>query len=145
MLYKHNLIAAYCIVSESEIAYVEPTYSYEWWNTSNENYEKLIGLLWQFGMNIDYPIEYQACTLHRNRMNNVVQCCRYVGQERTDDEWLSSGYASQEVTDKVKGSKLLEDQYRRKGLTIDAQIAMEYRDFYAKPKAERKSDDQSNY
>jgi len=45
-----------------------------------------------------------------------VTCDRFVGNERTDKEWIESGYASREAKDKSSGSKLLTDIYRQKGM-----------------------------
>lgn len=129
---KRSLIAAYCIVSESEIAAIDPEYSYEWFNANNENYKKLLGILHDLGADINEYIELQQPVQHRNRMQRIVYCGRFITSERTDDEWIKSGYASREAIDKASGSKLLEELYRSKGLTVDAQLAMEYKDKYSK-------------
>lgn len=128
---KPSMIAAYCILSETDVAAVEPDYTYEWFDINNPNYKKLLGVLYDLGMDTNEYIELQAPVQHRNRMNKIVICGRFVGSERIDNEWLKSGYASREAIDKASGSKLLEELYRAKGLTIDAQLAMEYKDKYS--------------
>ena len=40
-----------------------------------------------------------------------------VGNERLDDEWLKSGYASEEAIARKLDNKLLNDIFRMKGLT----------------------------
>ena len=72
----------------------------------------MIGLI---TINLHKGIERQENLQHRNRFNEVVICDRYVGNERTDKEWLNSGYASQEAKDKATGSKMLADLYRLRG------------------------------
>ena len=37
------------------------------------------------------------------------------GYERTDKEWIESGYASREAKDKASNNRLLNDLYRMKG------------------------------
>lgn len=128
---KRNLIAAYCIVSESEIYLIDDKYNHVWFDSDNPNRIKLMNILHELGMNTDEYIEVQQPVLHRNRLNQVVNCGRYVGVERLDYQWISSGRASKEAIDKASGSKLLEELYRAKGLTEDAQLAMEYKDKYS--------------
>lgn len=122
-----NSILALCIVSESELAKVIPNFS-----ASIEEQSPTVFKTILHGMGIDTtrPVERQDGLKHRNRLNEVVICSRYVGYERTDDEWINSGYASQTAKDKASGSRLLEDLYRARGLTDDAQIKQEARDVY---------------
>lgn len=129
---KPNMISAYCIISESELCLAEPNYNHEWFNTDNPNHIKLLNTLYDLGINIDEGVEVQQSVQHRNRLNQVVTCGRYIGSERIDTSWIESGFASKEAIDKASGSKLLEGLYRAKGMTIDAQIAMEYKDKYSK-------------
>jgi hypothetical protein len=129
---RKSLIMAIVHVSESEVHAVEPTYTYEWFDYTNPNYKKLLGILYDLGIDTNEYIELQAPVQHRNRMNEIVICGRFVGSEREDLAWIKSGYASREAIDKASGSKLLEELYRSKGLTIDAQLAMEYKDKYSK-------------
>jgi len=105
-------IAALCIVSVSELAKVKPEITYDW---IDENRNEFMDMLYEIGMNTSQPIEKQENLQHRNRFNEVVISDRYVGNERTDKEWINSGYASQEAKDKATGSKLLADLYRLRG------------------------------
>lgn len=105
-------IAALCIVSVSELAKVKPEITYDW---IDENRNEFMDMLYEVGMNTSQPIEKQENLQHRNRFNEVVVSDRYVGNERTDKEWINSGYASQEAKDKATGSKLLADLYRLRG------------------------------
>lgn len=124
---KTSNIVALCIVSESEIARAFPEYDYTW----KEQKPTLFNLiLFQLGMDITKSIEVQEGLTHRNRLNQIVLCARFVGQERIDYTWLTSGYASQEAKDKASGSKMLEDLYRAKNLTQDRQLALEAKDKY---------------
>lgn len=106
-------IVALCIVSASEIALAMPSFTYDW---ANENKEEFNDILHNFGMDMKLPIELQSEVQHINRMKKVIICDRWVGYERTDFEWIHSGYASREAKDKASGSKLLEDIYRARGL-----------------------------
>lgn len=124
---KQSNIVALCIVSESEIAKAIPEYTYSW-QTNNPDLFNLI--LFQLGMDIKKPIETQLGLTHRNRLNEIVICARFVGDERLDFDWLNSGYASQQAKDKVSGSRMLEDLYRAKNLTVDRQLALEAKDKY---------------
>jgi hypothetical protein len=123
---KPNSIVALCIISESEIAKVIPDYSFQM-----ETEESFKELLYSLGMDIQKPYSRQDALQHRNRLNEIVICSRWVGEERTDEDWVNSGYASREAIDKASGSKILESLYREKGLTEDAQEAMRQRDRYA--------------
>lgn len=127
---KPNMIAAYCIVSEVEIHALDNSYECSWFEATHPNYNKLLNLLYDLGINTDEYIELQPVVQHRNRMGDIVTCGRYVGTERIDSLWINSGFASREAIDKASGSKLLEGLYRMKGLTVDAQLAMEYKDRY---------------
>jgi hypothetical protein len=106
-------IIALCVISASEIAEIVKDFTYEWVEKYPEEFKQI---LFQAGMDIRQPIELQENILHRNRMNKTVQCDRWVGNERTDREWVYSGYASKESRDKASGSRLLADIYRMKGL-----------------------------
>lgn len=128
---KPSMIAAYVHVSEVEVYAADNEYEHSWFESTNPNYIKLLGILYDLGIDTNEYIELQAPVQHRNRLNKIVTCGRYFGAERTDKEWLKSGYASREAIDKASGSKLLEELYRAKGLTIDAQLAMEYKDKYS--------------
>ena len=120
---RSNLIAAVCIISESEIVKVMPDYSKEF--SEREDFKQFL-----FGLGIDTnkPVIRQDGIQHRNRFGEIVICSRWVGNERIDDEWINSGYASKEAIDKRCGSKILEDVYRAKALTEDMQRHLEARD-----------------
>ena len=105
-------IIALCVISASEIAEIVKDFTYEWVEKYPEEFKQI---LFQAGMDIRQPIELQENILHRNRMNKTVQCDRWVGNERTDNEWVYSGCASKEARDKASGSRLLADIYRMKG------------------------------
>lgn len=118
------MIVALCIVSASDIAFVMRDFTYQWAEENKEDFEKL---LYKFGMDIRYVYEEQdgegegevgTGIQHTNRQNKVVKCKRWVGMERTDDEWLKSGHASREAKDKASGSKLLADLYNQKGYRV---------------------------
>lgn len=119
-------IVALCIISESEIAKVIPEY-----NCKMEGTAKFKQILFELGMDTSKPIIRQDGLQHRNRLNEVVLCSRWVGDERIDPDWISSGYASKEAIDKASGSKMLEDLYRSKFMTEDTQAILEARDRYA--------------
>jgi hypothetical protein len=121
-----SAIVALCIVSESEIVKVMPNYSSDFENDTIA-FNKF---LYSLGMDIDKPVLRQDGLQHRNRLNEVVVCSRWVGEERLDEAWLYSGYASREAIDKASGSKILEDLYRSRYLTQDAQDSLEARDRY---------------
>lgn len=113
-------------VSESEIDAVFNDYSANWDNS------KLEKALYQLGLNTNLNYEFQETSQHRNRMNKVVTCARWYGTEREDKDWIMSGCASQAVKDKLKNSRMLDDIYRRKGLTIDCIEADEWKDKHNK-------------
>lgn len=105
-------ITALCIISMTEIAKVIPTITYEW---INEHKHEFLQMLHELGCNTNQPIEYQPDVLHVNRFNETVYSDRWVANERTDKEWVESGYATQAAIDKSKGNRLLIDLYRMKG------------------------------
>lgn len=106
-------IAAICYISMSELRTVCPWLNTEW---IDNNPDKLKEMLFDLGMDIDYPIDTQYVE-HRNRFGNLYTGLRWVGNERIDRSWLESGYSSQEARDKALGSKILTDAYRLRGLT----------------------------
>jgi hypothetical protein len=125
---KPNSIVALSIVSESEIATLFPEYDGSYKFDERPDFNKI---LFSLGVDTSQRVEVQDNLQHRNRLNQVVICRRYVGQERLDTEWLTSGYASREALDKASGSRLMEDVYRAKGLTQDMQDRLEARDIYS--------------
>lgn len=67
--------------------------------------EELHNILYSVGISNNHYLEIQDVTTHRNLDNKVVEDYRFVGQERLDKVWLTSGYASDEVrmaTSKMK-------------------------------------------
>jgi hypothetical protein len=122
---KPTVIVALCIISESEIAKVIPDYSC---SLEQEKTEEFRRLLYSLGMDTSKIYSRQDAVQHRNRFNEVVVCSRWVGEERVDKQWISSGYASKEARDKASGSKILESLYRERCLTEDAQQMLEQRD-----------------
>lgn len=125
----YSMIQASLHISETEIAAIYPDYQYDWFEN---DIDKLKGILFDLGADTNQPIDYQTATQHRNRMNQVVTSGRYYCSERLDDSWLRSGLASQAAKDKAKNSRLLDDLYRSKAMTIDTQLALESRDRYQK-------------
>lgn len=109
-----NNIIALTIVSASDVAKVYPEFTYEYMRTNKKEFEEI---LFNFGMNIYKMYEIQENVVHRNLEGKVVQCDRFVGDERLDEAWLASNYASNEAWDKASGSNLLNDLYRFKGLS----------------------------
>ena len=134
---KPNLIVAKVIVSESELVKVLPNYD----SSFEEKYPtKFKLMMYELGCDISKPYERQDFITHRNRFNEVVLCSRCVFQERLDEEWINSGYASKEAIHKVSGSKLIEQLYREKGLTEDIQQALEDRDLRNSRVTEKKEE-----
>ncbi len=124
-----SLIAAVIHVSESEIIKEYPDYDSSW----EEDFPfKFKEILWGFGLDSlkDY-VRYDSIQ-HRNRLGEVVVCSRWYGHERSDKQWIESGYASIEALDKAKNSRLLDDSYRRRHMTEDAQATLESRDMFDK-------------
>lgn len=124
-------IVALSYVSESEIIELFKDYDSSWESTRPTLLKRI---LFQYGLDTTQAYERQDGLLHRNRMNKVQVCSRWVGQERLDEEWIKSGLASQEAKDKVQNSKLLDDLYRMKNATQEMQEALEARDrYYVEP------------
>lgn len=114
-------IAAYVYISESELAKVMD------YNASITE-EELKPILHSLGLNTEQQYLRQDGLQHRNRFNEIVVCSRWVGNERYDDEWIMSGYASKEAVDRHKNNRLLDESYRAKGLTHDIQAVLESRE-----------------
>lgn len=124
---KPNLIVATVIISESEIKKVMPDYNSKF---EEDHPAKFKLMMYSLGADITKNYDRQDFIQHRNRFNEVVTCSRWVFQERLDEQWIKSGYASREAIHKAGGSKLIEQLYREKGLTEDIQQALESRDRY---------------
>lgn len=101
---------AVMFVSESELLLADSNYEASWLNT---NKDKLFDMLHNLGLDINRDLEYQDITQHRNRLNQVVTCGRYSGLERTDTEWINSGYASRAAKIAASGCKLLGSELNR--------------------------------
>ena len=122
-----SLIAAVIHVSESELIKVLENYSSSWEQDSPDYFKDL---LWSVGLNVDQDYIRHDAVHHRNRLNEVVTCSRWYGNERNDVDWLTSGYASKEAIDRSKNNRLLDDNYRARNMTVDAQDTLEARDKY---------------
>ena len=120
-----SAIVADIIISESEIAKVMPEYSYQ---LEEKEPKKFKEIMYSLGMDVNQIYLRQDAIQHRNRFNEVVVCSRWVGRERIDSDWLTSGYASKQAIDKASGSKILESMYREKCLTEDSQRILEEKD-----------------
>ena len=118
-------ILALVYISSSEINKITPNWDE---NFCTEHHTLFTKMLHELGMDTSKPIEQQENLQHRNRFDEVVICTRWVGHERSDVEWIKSGYASQEALDRNKNSRLLDSSYRNRLLTIDAQEMLEERD-----------------
>lgn len=103
-------ITALVFVSLSELQTIDSMFNEEW----AKNQTELEKVLYNMGININQPYETQNET-HRNRFNNIITCLRWVGQERTDSEWIKSGYCSQAALDKSLNNRMLIDLYRLRG------------------------------
>lgn len=123
-------IAAQVHVSESEIVMVCPEYQNSWYDDETKK-EKLKQILNDFGMDTSRPIYVQGPFQHRNKLNKLVTCFRYYGDERLDSDWINSGYASLEAKDKVNGGKFIQELYQARGLTNHAQVAASIKDSYS--------------
>lgn len=126
-------IAAKIHISESEIVLVNSEYTYDDFLNNPQKYNDLF---FSLGMDMNYSFVYMPIHLHRNRLNKVVICGRFYGDERTDKEWISSGHASQAAKDKASNCRLIDEMYQVKGLTQTAQVAGELKDSYTKESEE---------
>jgi hypothetical protein len=124
-----SLISAKIHVSESEIAMQYPDYVSDWIETKPFKFQEI---LWDFGLDSTQEYILQEVTSHRNRLGEQVTCGRYYGNERLDDDWIKSGYASQSAKDKALNNKLLDESYRARYETEDTQDYLERRDMYDK-------------
>lgn len=129
-LHRESLIVALVVVSESELEYYLGDKYYK--GVEHEDQANFNSWLTSMGVDINRPIIKQKNIKHRNRLNQVVVCDRWVCEERQDPEWIFSGYASKEAKDRYSGNQIVEDLYRSRNLTLDAQIMLEDRDKYSK-------------
>jgi len=119
---KQSSIIASCIVSESELQLQSPLFKAEDSVDTNGNLEEwFLDVLCEMGMDTRQSIKFDLSITHRNKLNKVVTCGRWLGEERTDPAWLNSGYASRAAKDKAGGSFLVEESYRQRGETKEIQ------------------------
>ena len=124
---KNSQICALIHVSESEIQMWDLKYKSTW---PVDFPRKFNGILWALGLDSKQAYTVQANIQHRNRLNEVQKCNRWCGNERSDPEWLNSGNASRAAVDKSKNNPIVDDIYRQRHETIDAQYTLEQRDRY---------------
>lgn len=122
---RFSSIYAASYVSESELKMMDSEYDSSWEEHYPEVFKKM---LWNLGMDSRYDYIRVDGIQHRNKLNQTAVCSRWVGNERTDDEWLKSGYASQEAIDKGKNSSLLDSLYKERAFTVETQKYLEERD-----------------
>ena len=118
-------IYAVSYVSESELMLLDSKYDSSW---EDDQPNKFKNMLWSLGLDSRYDFKRIDGIQHRNKLNKVVACSRWIGNERTDDEWIKSGYASQEAIDKAKNSPLLDSLYKEKLFTVGTQFYLEEKD-----------------
>jgi hypothetical protein len=122
-----SMICAVIHVSESEIKLGYSDYRKGWDTDFPRKFSKV---LWSLGLDSTQDFTVQTNLIHRNRLKSVVQCDRWYGNERSDIEWLTSGFASQSALDKSKNNHIVDDSYRQRNETMDAQYTLEQRDRY---------------
>ena len=133
-------ILALVYISSSEINKIISDWNE---NFCTEHHTLFTKMLHELGMDTSKPIEQQENLQHRNRFDEVVICTRWVGHERSDVEWIKSGYASQEALDRNKNSRLLDSSYRNRLLTVDAQEMLEEKERRSKIGKQVKEDDEA--
>jgi hypothetical protein len=106
-------IIALVYISLSELQTIDRKYTEEWIDNSPQ---ELQGVLYDLGMEVSQNYERQVVE-HRNRFGNLITGSRFVGAERIDDEWIKSGYASEEAIAKKLNNGLVNDLFRLRGLT----------------------------
>jgi hypothetical protein len=101
-------MSALVIISESELQGVIKTWDYSYPEKYPDFFNKILHGL---GGNINKKIEIQDNPpfLHRNRLNKVAYCRRWVLFERLDSEWIESRYSSREARNAASNSKLVQD------------------------------------
>lgn len=99
-------MVAIVVISQSEIKEVIPEFESHFEQTNEEDFKKL---LWNLGLDTNRPYEKQTDLTHRNRLNKIVCCDRWVGSERIDNDWITSSYASREAKLEASGSKMVRD------------------------------------
>lgn len=122
---RSSSIYAAAYVSESELKMLDKNYDSSWETNCPDKFNQL---LWNLGLNVYQAYQRQDVIPHRNKLNKVVVCSRWVGNERYDQEWINSGYASQEAIDRDKNNALLDSLYSAKLFTVEAQQYLESKD-----------------
>jgi hypothetical protein len=122
---RFSTIYAASYVSESELKLLDSNYDA---SLETAKPEKFKNMLWSLGLDSRYDYVRTDGVQHRNKLNQSVFCSRWVGNERTDTEWITSGYASREAIDKSKNSPLLDSLYKEKLFTVDTQFYLEEKD-----------------
>lgn len=122
---RSSSIYAAAYVSESELKMLDSDYQASWEQTAPLHFKDL---LWTLGLNVNQEYQRQDGIPHRNKLNNIVVCSRWVGNERYDQEWIQSGYASQEAIDRDKNNSILDSLYREKLFTVGTQHYLEAKD-----------------
>lgn len=122
-------IVASVTVSMSEILSTLPYFTLKSTRNSKGEYSsKFLELLYGLGADVQEPIREDLSSTHRNRFNEVVTCPKWLCEERQDNGWINSGYASRAAVDKASGSLLVEASYRARGETKDMQAMLNQRD-----------------
>lgn len=96
------MIQAVYIISEGDLLSISD-FSVSLKSGTPEEKLRLKTMLYHLGMDVSLPCELQEVTTHRLWDKSIYTGNRYVGLERTDKEWLSSGYASLEAKLAAKG------------------------------------------
>lgn len=81
-------------ISVDDIKKIVPQFDISWLE-NNKNDAR--ALLWRLGLDTDYSVEVQKGLTHRTMLCGISNCDRILSVERTDKEWLLSGYASEEA------------------------------------------------
>ena len=122
-------IVASVTVSLSEILRVQPYFTLKSTRNSKGEYSsEFLELLYSLGADVQEPIREDLSSTHRNRFNEVATCPKWLCEERLDNGWINSGYASRAAVDKASGSLLVEASYRSRGETKDMQAMLNQRD-----------------
>lgn len=79
------------VISESELKR-----KFENWDTEKVLSNPILfnQVLWYMGLDTRHAVETQEGLTHRNKYDEVVNCIRWVGVERTDRDWLNNPHSS---------------------------------------------------
>lgn len=124
-LNRESMIVAYKIVSSGAVL------NHSGINLQSlyqEHPSKFREYLHELGADINKPMLMQN-KKHRSEEDlKVYTGTRWVCEERQDEDWINSGYASQQAKDKFFKNRIVEDLYRSRSLTTDTQRVLEERD-----------------